>query len=184
MTNLEGQIKKTALKNDSKVAQMPGTNTYAVDLPANEEHKDMLYLRNAECLIFSGETVHFDERTAESFATRFHFLNFEALRVVSGVSIDESFCLIEHCPNLRSVDTVYGNYSDDRVMDLIEVLEDPNYRARVQRAFVFEVAAFDWNCPQHITERYTLEDLGSSIQPLHNRIAELERQLAESRTKT
>jgi predicted pyridoxine 5'-phosphate oxidase superfamily flavin-nucleotide-binding protein len=29
----------------------------------------------------------------------------------------------------------------------------PNYRARIERLFLIEVAAFDWNCPQHITPR-------------------------------
>jgi predicted pyridoxine 5'-phosphate oxidase superfamily flavin-nucleotide-binding protein len=38
---------------------------------------------------------------------------------------------------------------------LVAKLEDPAYRARVERAVVIAVAAFDWNCPQHITPRYT-----------------------------
>ncbi len=29
----------------------------------------------------------------------------------------------------------------------------PGYRARIERLFVIEVIAFDWNCPQHITPR-------------------------------
>ncbi len=33
-------------------------------------------------------------------------------------------------------------------------LETPDYRARVERGFVITVEGFDWNCPQHITERY------------------------------
>lgn len=31
----------------------------------------------------------------------------------------------------------------------------PGYAARVERVAVFDVEAFDWNCPQHITPRYT-----------------------------
>jgi predicted pyridoxine 5'-phosphate oxidase superfamily flavin-nucleotide-binding protein len=31
----------------------------------------------------------------------------------------------------------------------------PEYRARVERVVIIDVAAFDWNCPQHITRRYT-----------------------------
>ena len=38
---------------------------------------------------------------------------------------------------------------------LVARLENPNYRARVERAFVITVEAFDWNCPQHITPRFT-----------------------------
>ena len=29
----------------------------------------------------------------------------------------------------------------------------PGYRARIERLFVIDVIAFDWNCPQHITPR-------------------------------
>ena len=38
---------------------------------------------------------------------------------------------------------------------LIAQLEVPSYRARIERAVVITVEAFDWNCPQHITPRYT-----------------------------
>jgi predicted pyridoxine 5'-phosphate oxidase superfamily flavin-nucleotide-binding protein len=31
----------------------------------------------------------------------------------------------------------------------------PDYKARVERVVVIDVEAFDWNCPQHITRRYT-----------------------------
>ncbi len=33
--------------------------------------------------------------------------------------------------------------------------EQDNYRARVERGFAISVKAFDWNCPQHITPRFT-----------------------------
>lgn len=35
----------------------------------------------------------------------------------------------------------------------------PGYRAHIERVFVFRLAAFDWNCPQHITPRYSKADL-------------------------
>ena len=35
----------------------------------------------------------------------------------------------------------------------------PGYQARVERIALIDVEAFDWNCPQHITPRYTLEEL-------------------------
>lgn len=44
-------------------------------------------------------------------------------------------------------------------------LEIPDYRARVERGFIIRVEAFDWNCSQHITPRYTvaqLRDLGAT----------------------
>jgi predicted pyridoxine 5'-phosphate oxidase superfamily flavin-nucleotide-binding protein len=59
-------------------------------------------------------------------------------------------------------------------------LETSDYRARVERGFLIRVEGFDWNCPQHITERYTLDDVRAMTAPLAARIAELERQLAEA----
>ena len=57
-------------------------------------------------------------------------------------------------------------------------LEVPDgYRAHAERAFVIDVVGYDWNCPQHITERYTLEELRVAAQPLYDRIAELEAQV-------
>ena len=38
---------------------------------------------------------------------------------------------------------------------LLSRLEMDHYRARVERGFIINVEAFDWNCPQHITPRYT-----------------------------
>ncbi len=31
----------------------------------------------------------------------------------------------------------------------------PGYKARIERVVFIDVVAFDWNCPQHITRRYT-----------------------------
>jgi len=61
---------------------------------------------------------------------------------------------------------------------LIESLRGPGYRARIERAVVIDVEGFDWNCPQHITARYSEEELAPVIAPLQDRIRELEAQLA------
>lgn len=54
-------------------------------------------------------------------------------------------------------------YTADERPDLIAALEDPTYRARVERAFVLEVEAFDWNCPQHITPRFTQAEIEAGL---------------------
>ncbi len=51
---------------------------------------------------------------------------------------------------VRLIDT-----GDSRLNDL--ALDD--YRARIDRGFVIDVEAFDWNCPQHITPRYTVAEI-------------------------
>lgn len=55
---------------------------------------------------------------------------------------------------------------------------EPQDRSPVERFMVIEVEAFDWNCSQHITERFTIEQVAEAIAPLKARIAELEAQLA------
>ncbi len=45
-------------------------------------------------------------------------------------------------------------------------LEVPDYRARVERGFLIHVEAFDWNCPQHITPRYTQSQIDELIAPM------------------
>lgn len=46
--------------------------------------------------------------------------------------------------------------------DLVERLRSPEYKARIERAVIFDIEAFDWNCPQHITQRYTAEEMRTS----------------------
>jgi predicted pyridoxine 5'-phosphate oxidase superfamily flavin-nucleotide-binding protein len=47
----------------------------------------------------------------------------------------------------------------EREPELIDKLRDPDYRAKLERGLVFEIEAFDWNCPQHITPRFTEAEL-------------------------
>jgi predicted pyridoxine 5'-phosphate oxidase superfamily flavin-nucleotide-binding protein len=47
---------------------------------------------------------------------------------------------------------------------VLERLIVPGYGARVKRGILVTVAAFDWNCPQHITPRYTLEEAQAHLQ--------------------
>lgn len=42
---------------------------------------------------------------------------------------------------------------------LLRQVELPGYLTRIERVALFDVAAFDWNCPQHITQRFTLDEL-------------------------
>jgi predicted pyridoxine 5'-phosphate oxidase superfamily flavin-nucleotide-binding protein len=42
---------------------------------------------------------------------------------------------------------------------LFAALALPNYRAKIERAIVIDIAAWDWNCPQHITPRYTVAEI-------------------------
>ncbi|MEM0922402.1 MAG: pyridoxamine 5'-phosphate oxidase family protein [Pseudomonadota bacterium] len=56
---------------------------------------------------------------------------------------------------------------------LTEKLMVPGYRARPERAVVISVTALDWNCPQHIPMRLTLEELEASLAPVRADLARL-----------
>ena len=57
---------------------------------------------------------------------------------------------------------------------LIETLRMPGEKTPVERAFIIHIEAFDWNCPQHITPRYTEEELAKMLEPMRRRLADLE----------
>ncbi|ACL63934.1 pyridoxamine 5'-phosphate oxidase-related FMN-binding [Anaeromyxobacter dehalogenans 2CP-1] len=63
---------------------------------------------------------------------------------------------------------------------LLAALAPSPAAARVERAFVVQVAAFDWNCSQHITPRWTAAEVEAAAAPLRARIEELERRLADA----
>ena len=50
--------------------------------------------------------------------------------------------------------------------EVLAQLEDPNYRADVERGFLIHIEAFDWNCPQHITPRFTESQVEALMTPL------------------
>lgn len=58
--------------------------------------------------------------------------------------------------------------------ELAAALTDEAYGAKVERGFVIDVEAFDWNCLQHITPRFTQSEIDEIVAPMQQRIAELE----------
>ncbi len=63
--------------------------------------------------------------------------------------------------------------------ELIAKLQDPSYDARVERAVVLTIEAFDWNCPQHITPRFSQAAVEAMIAPLLEENRALKAQLAQ-----
>jgi len=57
---------------------------------------------------------------------------------------------------------------------LIETLRMPGEMSPVERALLIQVEAFDWNCPQHITGRYSQQELAKILEPMRRRLEELE----------
>ena len=67
--------------------------------------------------------------------------------------------------------------SDDAA--LIARLAPPGLAVPVERAVIIDVLAFDWNCPQHITPRFTEAEIRTAVVPLHEEIARLRLRLAQ-----
>lgn len=61
--------------------------------------------------------------------------------------------------------------------ELIAKLENPDYKAKIERAMILHVEAFDWNCPQHITSRFTIEEIKTLNLPLYEHIEKLEAEI-------
>lgn len=53
-------------------------------------------------------------------------------------------------------------------------LSVPGYAARVERAVTITIEAFDWNCPRHITPRFSEAELAELLAPIKARLASLE----------
>src|SRR5215471_7655896 len=60
-------------------------------------------------------------------------------------------------------------------------LADPGYRGRPERAILFTVEAWDVNCAQHITPRFTEAEVAAALGPMRDRILELEAENAQLR---
>jgi predicted pyridoxine 5'-phosphate oxidase superfamily flavin-nucleotide-binding protein len=58
--------------------------------------------------------------------------------------------------------------------ELAAKLALPDYRAKVERSFIIHLAAFDWNCPQHITPRFSEAELEPALAPFRARLEALE----------
>lgn len=66
---------------------------------------------------------------------------------------------------------------------LTELVTVPGYKAKLERIFRLRLDAFDWNCPQHITLRFTEQEVTEAVRPLRDRLAQLETENAELRAR-
>ena len=66
---------------------------------------------------------------------------------------------------------------------LFEFLDLGEYKFRPERMMVLHIEAYDWNCPQHITPRYTVEDIEAAFAPQRNQIIALQNEVKELKAK-
>jgi predicted pyridoxine 5'-phosphate oxidase superfamily flavin-nucleotide-binding protein len=71
---------------------------------------------------------------------------------------DRCSLILMDYPNRRRLKILgHMRVGDAKSLDTqtLAAVELPGYKARVERVVFIDVVAFDWNCPQHITPRYT-----------------------------
>ena len=68
--------------------------------------------------------------------------------------------------------------------ELAASLATPGHKAKIERALVIKVEAFDWNCPQHIPLRLDAEDVQRALDERNARIADLESRLKALQRQT
>ncbi len=79
---------------------------------------------------------------------------------------------------------VWGRAEISEDPELIAQLRIEGYRGRPERAIVFNVEAWDANCPQHIPQKYDEEVVAQALKKLEARILELESELAALKAPT
>jgi predicted pyridoxine 5'-phosphate oxidase superfamily flavin-nucleotide-binding protein len=58
--------------------------------------------------------------------------------------------------------------------ETLQAVAMPGYAGKIERALVFHLQAFDWNCPQHIHPRFTESELSDLLEPMRQRMERLE----------
>ena len=94
---------------------------------------------------------------------------------------DKAYIFLMDYPNRRRI-KIWGRA---RVVDddagLLARLADADYHGIPEQAVIFEIEAWDVNCPQHITPRFTQQEVAEITAPLQQRIKELEAALETNR---
>ena len=88
-----------------------------------------------------------------------------------------------HQTRLKILGRVEIHEGDARAAELLPQLATGEKGAVVERVMLIHVEAFDWNCPQHITPRYTLEELQESLEPVRKQLEALKAENAELRRR-
>ena len=71
----------------------------------------------------------------------------------------------------------------ERAAEWIERVRDPQEKTAIERVFVIHVEAFDWNCPQHITPRYTAAEIQAALATVEQELQELKQENERLRTQ-
>ncbi|KAA3498826.1 pyridoxamine 5-phosphate oxidase [Agrobacterium tumefaciens] len=66
---------------------------------------------------------------------------------------------------------------------LNDLVSDSTDKGRAEGIFRLRLEAYDWNCPQHITPRYTQQQVEQAVAPLREKLLQLETENAALRAQ-
>ena len=90
---------------------------------------------------------------------------------------DKAFLFLMDYAHRRRI-KLWGRARVSEDSGVISALTPENYRARPEQAILFDVEAWDVNCPQHIPQKIDAEDVALALASLQERIARLEEENA------
>ena len=105
---------------------------------------------------------------------------------LGNLTADDRLCLFLMDYGHRARLKIFGRASFHDLAaepELAQRLIVPGYRAVPERGVTIKVEAFDWNCPQHITPRFSEAELAPALAPVRQRLEELEVENARLRAE-
>ena len=92
--------------------------------------------------------------------------NTQLVSVGNVASNDRVSLILMDYPNRRRL-KILGHmrveHADTVPEEDLAAVELPDYSAQVERVVYIDVVAFDWNCPQHITQRFTQSEFDEGM---------------------
>ncbi|UPK68836.1 pyridoxamine 5'-phosphate oxidase family protein [Chitinophaga filiformis] len=105
---------------------------------------------------------------------------------VGNISKNPKVSLILLSYPLRARLKIYAEAEIVEIQDnpaLFDLLKPEDYKYRPERMMIFHIKAYDWNCPQHITPRFTEAEIAELISSRDRQIQQLEQQVTDLKKK-
>ncbi|ETZ20976.1 pyridoxamine 5'-phosphate oxidase family protein [Pedobacter sp. V48] len=105
---------------------------------------------------------------------------------VGNISRDPKVSLILLSYPLRARLKIYAEaeiIEIDENHELYEDLRPQDYKFKPERMMIFHIKAYDWNCPQHITPKYSIEEIQELFEPQKQYIKTLEQEVKSLKEK-
>jgi predicted pyridoxine 5'-phosphate oxidase superfamily flavin-nucleotide-binding protein len=105
---------------------------------------------------------------------------------VGNISKNPKVALILVSYPMRARLKIYAEAEIVEIQDnpkLFQELSPEGYKFKPERLMLFHIKAYDWNCPQHITPKYSIPEMQELLEPKNQYILKLEQELKTLKEK-